>query len=259
VVVYFNIFAIILSMVDELDLNAPTEKVEQNNINNKGNKPKKKRRIIKWIIISFVILLLLSLVIFFIALVKTNLNNLNSNTSSVYDISTTDDPYAGGADADIVIVELADFQCPYCFTVFPTVRELIDIYDDQIRFIFRDFPIDDIHPQAQKAAEAGECASEQGKFWEYHDKLFINQDNLGEISLINYASELGLDELQFKECLESNRYYEEVQQDFASGILAGSEGTPTFFINNVEFQGALTIESFKSIIDRLLEIFAEEE
>ncbi len=248
-------------MADELDLDAPpiqNSVPEASQIQNKiqSNTPPKKRKIIKWIIISFVILLVLSIGIFFIALVKKNMDNLN-NTNSVYDISTTDDPYAGGENANVVIVEFSDFQCPYCFQVFPTVREIINKYGDQIKFIYRDFPIDDIHPQAQKAAEAGECAAEQDRFWDFHDKLFINQDNLTETSLKNYASELGLNTEQFNACLESNRYYEEVQQDFASGILAGVEGTPTFFINNVKFEGAITLESFTTIIDKLLLIYSQ--
>lgn len=243
-------------MVDELSLDAPEEQKEpQNNI--QKNNPKKKKKTVKWVLISFLIFLLIASALFFIAVLRLNLNKINDD-NSVYDISTTDDPYAGGENADVVIVEFGDFQCPYCFQVFPTVRELLNDYGDKIKFIYRDFPNMDIHPQSQKAAEASECAAEQGKFWEYHDKLFINQDNLGVGALKNYAAELGLDETEFNECLDSNRYYEEVQQDFASGILAGVDGTPTFFINNVKFEGAITLDNFQSIIDQLLVIFEQQ-
>lgn len=250
-------------MVDELDLNAPNDLVEEQSkkqvIGNLTLKaPKKKRKVLKWVIISVAVLIVILFSIFFIGLVKTSIDQISGNdNSSIFDITTTDDPYAGSLEAKIVIVEFSDFQCPYCFQSFPTVREIIDIYGDQIRFIYRDFPIDDIHPQAQNAAEAGECASEQDKFWEYHDKLFINQDNLSLDALKYYASEIGLDTDTFDECLDSHRYYEEVQQDFASGIIAGVEGTPTFFINDVKFQGAITVENFKNIIDQLLVIFQQ--
>jgi len=251
-------------MVDELDLNAPTEKVEpqsnnQDNKNANSQPTKKKRKVLKWVIIGIILVFVVLFVIYFTGVVKTYLDDLNSgDNTTIYDITTLDDPYAGSLEADVVIVEFADFQCPYCFQVFPTVREIISTYGDQIRFIYRDFPIDDIHPYAQNAAEAGECASEQDKFWEYHDKLFINQDNLDLASLKNYALELGLDTQEFNTCLDSNRYYTEVQQDFASGIVAGVEGTPTFFINDIQFQGAITVENFKSIIDELLVIFEQQ-
>jgi len=244
-------------MVDELSLEAQPQPIQNEN-NNKQKPPQKKKKTWKWIIISFIIFVVLSALLFFIALINLNLEDLNEE-KNVYDIATTDDPYAGGENADVVIVEFSDFQCPYCFQVFPTVREILDLYGEQIKFIYRDFPNITAHPESQKAAEAAECAAEQGRFWDYHDKLFINQNNLGSGSLKNYAAELSLDQGQFDECLDSGRYYAEVQQDFASGVVAGVEGTPTFFINNVKFEGAITVDNFKTIIDQLLVIFEQQQ
>ena len=124
-------------MVDELSLDAPDEQKEQQN-NIKQKKPKKKKKTLKWVLISFLIFLLIASALFFMSMLSLNINKINDD-NSVYDISTTDDPYAGGENADIVIVEFSDFQCPYCFQVFPTVRELIDDYGDKIKFIYGEF------------------------------------------------------------------------------------------------------------------------
>ena len=134
------------------------------------------------------------------------------------------------------------------------MRELLSAYGEQIKFIFRDFPLKN---NSQKAAEAGECAHEQGKFWEMHDKLFINQNDLSVLALKRYASELGLDESSFNECLDSGRYVTEVQEDLSDGLLAGVDGTPTFFINDYEFQGSVTVDAFKMIIDELIAIYSQ--
>lgn len=207
------------------------------------------------ITITVVVVLFISLGIVFYSLVRDNIRILeNENQAATLHIASTDDPYKGGMDAEIVIVEFSDFQCPYCFQSFPVVRELISTYGDQIKFIYRDFPLRDY---SQKAAEAGECAHEQGKFWEMHDKLFINQSNLNVFNIKQYALELGLDESSFNECLDSGRYVSEVQEDFSDGILAGVDGTPTFFINDYEFQGSVTVDAFKTIIDGLIAIYSQ--
>ena len=218
------------------------------------NSPRKKSRA-GLITIIVVAVFFIGLVIVFYSLVRENIGVLeNQNQSATSHIATADDPYKGGAEAGIVIVEFSDYRCPYSFQSFPVVRELISTYGDQIKFIFRDFPLKEY---SQKAAEAGECAHEQDKFWEMHDKLFINQSDLSVMSIKQYALEVGLDELSFNECLDSGRYASEVQEDFSDGLLAGVDGTPTFFINGHEFQGSVTVDAFKMIIDELIAIYSQ--
>lgn len=207
------------------------------------------------ITIIVVVVLFIGLGVVLYILVRENVELLgNQNQAATLHIATADDPYKGGIDAKIVIVEFSDFQCPYCYQAFPVVRELISTYGDQIKFIYRDFPLKDY---SQKAAEAGECAHEQGKFWEMHDKLFINQSNLSVFDIKQYALELGLDGSSFNECLDSGRYAAEVQEDLSDGLLAGVDGTPTFFINEREFQGSATVDVFKTIIDELIAIYSQ--
>ncbi|MEA3494461.1 MAG: DsbA family protein [Bacteroidota bacterium] len=249
-------------MTDELDLNLPTEDATQKKQpvqapkeGKKQPKKGKKSHRVLWVVLSIFLVFLIVVGVWFYGLVKENIDMiLNEDNTTIHDIATNDDPYAGSNDAKIVIVEFSDFQCPYCTQAFSTVREVISTYGDQIKFIYRDFPNSTIHPQSLKAAEAGECASEQNKFWEMHDKIYINTD-LSVTALKQYATEVGMDAGQFNECLDSDRYYEEVQQDFASGIVAGVDGTPTFFINGTKFEGSVSVDNFKSIIDELLVIY----
>lgn len=167
-------------------------------------------------------------------------------------LETRDDPMLGNPEAAVVIVEFGDFQCPFCKNAFPTVREMQTEFKDQVLFIWRDMPLRDIHPQAQKAAEAGECAHEQGKFWEYHDKLFINQTRLGIDDLKDYARQVGLNGTQFDLCLDSNKYAFEVEQDLQDAMQAGVQGTPTFFINGQLIAGVIPRDTFRQIIIQLL-------
>lgn len=220
-----------------------------------NNPPRKRSR--RWPCIILVIAIILALIIlayllFLIAKKGVILSSLNnnqaSNQTSNINVVTTDDPYKGSNEAKVVIVEFSDFECPYCFQEFPVVRQIIETYGDQINFIFRDFPIAD-HPYAQKAAEAGECAHEQGKFWQMHDKMFINHDQLDDESLKIYAQQVGLDTNQFNECLDSGKYKKEVENDYANGLAAGVTGTPTFFINGQIVEGAVPLEFFKQVID----------
>ncbi len=158
-----------------------------------------------------------------------------------------DDPTRGPVDAPIVLVEFSDFQCPFCQRATGTLVELIDRYEDQIQFVYKDYPLPS-HPEAFKAAEAGNCAHEQGMFWEFHDKMFGSQDALDVPSLNTYASELGLDAAAFSTCLEEGRYTQRVQQDLQIGQLYGVSSTPTVFINGRPVLGAVPIETFDQII-----------
>ncbi len=167
------------------------------------------------------------------------------------EVSPDDDPFLGEDNAPVTIIEFSDYQCPFCKKFYDeTEKQLIKDYVEtgKVKFVYRDFPLDSIHPLARKAAEAAECADEQGKFWEYHDKLFETQ-KLDEASLKQHAKDLGLDTEQFNSCLDSGKYKDEVQKDLDDGIKAGVTGTPTFFINGKKVVGAQPYSVIKQIID----------
>jgi protein-disulfide isomerase len=168
--------------------------------------------------------------------VDTNIQNLAS-----------DDPFTGGANAKVVIVEFSDFQCPACGQAYPVLKQIKADYLDKIKLVYRDFPLSQ-HTFAFKAAEAANCANEQSQFWAYHDILFENQDNLGADALKQYAADLGLDTAKFNSCLDSGKYAQEVSNDLADGAAAGVSSTPTFFINNKRYSN-MPYAQFKQIID----------
>jgi len=163
-------------------------------------------------------------------------------------LATTDDPSRGPKDAKVVIVEFSDFQCPFCGQAYPVVKQILKDYGDRILFVYRDFPIAEIHPQAIIAAMAGECAHEQGKFWPMHDKIFENQANITEADLKIYAIQVGLNSIQFGNCLTSGKYLSEIEADLNDGFNAGIRSTPTFVINGVQLAGVLPFNTFEQII-----------
>ena len=169
-----------------------------------------------------------------------------------FNVTTTDDPSLGSPQAKVTIVEFADFNCPYSRTESFLLRSLVQRYGDKINFIFRDFPVADLHPQAELAAEAGACANEQGKFWPYHDKLFLEQSDWSREHLEQMAKELNLDTARFSSCLKSGRFTDEVKDDVAAGIIAGVRGTPTFFINGHRIPGAIPEKYLVQIIESFL-------
>jgi protein-disulfide isomerase len=168
------------------------------------------------------------------------------------DVSTNGEPALGPASAPVTIVEFSDFQCPYCRTVQPTLKRLLQEYQDRVKLVFRDFPLRNIHPQAQKAAEAAQCAADQQQFWPYHDKLFA-VTNLQVQDLKQYAQELGLDMPQFTTCLDSDKYAQEVERDLQDGLKVGVSATPSFFINGQPVSGAVPYERFKELVEAALE------
>ncbi len=179
--------------------------------------------------------------------------NINSNLTKI-DVDTGDDPALGPKGTLVTIVEFSDFECPISEQVHTTIEEMVKIYGNKIRYVFRDFPVTYVHDYAEKAAEAGECAHEQGKFWEYHVKLFANQKNLTEDALKQYAGDIGLDRNRFINCLDSDKYAAEVKQDIDDGILAGVRGTPTWFIDGVKVEGIIPADKFVEIIDEQIKI-----
>ena len=160
-------------------------------------------------------------------------------------------PILGEEDAPVTIVEFSDFQCPYCARffeqTFPQLKENY-IKTGKVKLAFRHLPLS-FHQYAQKTAEASECANEQGKFWEYHDTVFNNQDQLSDTILSTWAGEIGLDVKKFDDCLESGKYKEKVQADSNDAGSYGVSGTPSFFVNGKLLVGAQPYEAFQQVID----------
>ena len=162
-----------------------------------------------------------------------------------------DDAVKGSLSAPITIVEFSDFECSFCERfVSQTLSDLETKYIDtgKVRFIYRDFPLA-FHTNAQKAAEAAECAGEQGKYYEMHDKIFENQNAIGVNNLKSYAKQIGLDETEFNTCLDSGEMAQEVAKDFSDGQKLGVSGTPTFFVNGTKLVGAQPLSAFEQIIE----------
>jgi predicted DsbA family dithiol-disulfide isomerase len=158
-------------------------------------------------------------------------------------------PSKGPRNAPVTIVEFSDFQCPYCLVFQNTLQEVEEAYGDWVRFVYRQFPLSSIHPQAYDAALASLCADEQGKFWEMHDAMFTNQHALGREQLKSTARDLGLDGDEFDECLDLDEYAEEVEVDLQAGRSVGVQGTPATFINGRFVSGAKPFEEVAEIID----------
>lgn len=155
------------------------------------------------------------------------------------------DHIRGKHGAPVTLVEYGDFECPYCGEAFPEVEAVLSGTDD-IRFVFRHFPLTTAHPHAEGAAEAAEAAGAQGKFWQMYQTLYTNQDALDGRSLVTYAADLGLDQQQFITDLEQRRYRDRVKHDFMGGVRSGVPGTPCFFINGFRYRGGFDRDSLIS-------------
>ena len=158
----------------------------------------------------------------------------------------------GPREAPINIVEFSDFRCPFCKSVVPTLKQLATQYGDKVRWVFRDFPIPGLHPDAPLAHEAARCAGEQGKFWPYHDLLFERATDASAPALKQYAAEVGADRAAFDQCLDGHKYQQAVNADVEAGSKLGVSGTPTFFINGELLSGAQPVSEFQRIIEREL-------
>lgn len=168
-----------------------------------------------------------------------------------HDVSVDDDPAMGKPTAPVTIIMFSDFQCSACSATHPVLKKVISEYADKVRFAVRDFPLESIHENAFRSALAANAARQQGKFFEYIDILYRNQENLDAASLGRYASELGLNLKQFELDLSSEKTAAEVRKDMADALRHGARGTPTIFINGVRTQ-RLTADAFRSAIDRAL-------
>ena len=145
--------------------------------------------------------------------------------------------------APVTLVEYGDYECPYCGHAYPIIKQVQKNLGNKLRFIFRNFPITQIHPHAQHAAEAAEVAAAQNKFWEMHDYLYEHQQALDDNHLEKYASRLGLDITQFNQDMASHVHAQRVREDFLSGVRSGVNGTPTFYINGIRYNGSGDLET----------------
>jgi protein-disulfide isomerase len=152
------------------------------------------------------------------------------------------DHIQGAADAPITLLEYGDYECPFCGEAQPIVREIQRRLGDSLCFAFRHFPMANVHPHAEHAAEAAEAGGELGAFWPMHETLFANQDALDDESLAQYAASLGLDEARVLQEVISNAHTHRIREDFRSGVRAGVNGTPSFFINGQRYDGARALE-----------------
>ncbi len=169
------------------------------------------------------------------------------------DIPTAGAFSKGPSDAPITFVEYGDFHCPFCKRVQPTITQVLAKYKGKIRMVYKDFPLDQLHPQARAAAEAARCAGEQGKFWEFHDRVYAGDPDATAPTLLLYAQQVGLDVPKFDACRSARKYQSEVQADVAEGTRLGVNGTPGFFINGRFLSGAQPLEAFTKIIDEELD------
>ena len=147
------------------------------------------------------------------------------------------DHILGNGQADLTIVEYGDYQCPHCGKAHPVIKEMMTELGSQIRFVFRNFPLSEMHPYAKSAALAAEAAALQGKFWEMHDAIFENQNSLNDQWLLDMAQQLELDMDKFRSDLNDESIVDRVEGDFESGMMSGVNGTPTFFVNGQKFDG----------------------
>lgn len=189
---------------------------------------------------------------------KDGLSDTNAGGSVSQNLAD-DDPVLGNVDAPVVLVEFGDFQCPFCKKFHEEARkEILEKYVEtgKVKIVYRDFPLENIHPAARPAAEAAECADEQGKFWPYHDALYTRQDELakGTMDYAVLANELGLAKGAFEKCVKDRKYKDEVTKDYEDGVKAGVDGTPALFINGkkVSPAGAQPFSVFQAEIEAAL-------
>ena len=155
----------------------------------------------------------------------------------------------GPETAQVTLLEYGDYECPYCGAAHQVTKEIQRRMGDRLRFVFRHFPLANVHPHAEHAAEAAECAAAQGAFWEMHDTLFEHQAALDDRHLRDYARALGLDIDQFDDEMATHVHAPRVREDFLSGVLSGVNGTPTFFINGMRHDGGFDLETLLTALE----------
>jgi predicted DsbA family dithiol-disulfide isomerase len=161
-------------------------------------------------------------------------------------------PSRGPADAKVTIVEFSDFQCPFCQRAKPVLDEIVTRHPNDVRIVYRNLPLDSLHPRARASAEAAACAADGNKFWEYHDKLFANNRALGDPELRKYAEEVGLDKAAFEECVTSRKHASAVEADVEEAKKIGITGTPAFVVNGILMTGLQTADALDELIQEEL-------
>ncbi|MBI4122245.1 MAG: thioredoxin domain-containing protein [Parcubacteria group bacterium] len=163
-------------------------------------------------------------------------------------------PSLGAANAKITIVEFADFQCPFSRTAALPIREIVSLYPNDVRLVFRHFPLTAVNPLAQRLAESSQCAHDQGKFWAFHDQVYLtgNNEELQAADIDRIARSIGLNMEHFNKCVVSNQFADAVKQDFADGLNAGVRGTPTWFVNGQKVEGDLTRADWENVVKQVL-------
>lgn len=174
----------------------------------------------------------------------------NENAEALHLPVSKRDHCQGPANASMTLVEYGDYECPACGQAYGIIKEVQRALNGRLRFVFRNFPLATIHPHAERAAEAAEAAAAQERFWEMHDMLFENQEALEDEDLAEYAKNLGLDAKRLAVEIESGAHIARVREDFQSGIRSGVNGTPTFYINGVRYDGSYDRESLVAALTR---------
>lgn len=164
---------------------------------------------------------------------------------------SSSDHIRGDPSAPLVLLEYGDYECPYCGLAHPITQQVLQHYGRQLKFVFRNFPLTEVHPHAESAAETAEFAAAHGRFWEMHDLIYENQERLSLATLLALAKTLGLPIPALRTALEQGAYREKVRRDFLGGARSGVNGTPTFFIDGHKHIGAFDFESLRAAIDRL--------
>ena len=162
------------------------------------------------------------------------------------------DHIKGTPDAPIELVEFGDYQCPHCAAAYPILKAIERAYGKDLKFVFRHFPLSEIHQYAQAAAIAAEAAGQQGKFWQMHDIIFERQPELSVGSLLDFAEELGLNMMKLKKDMTDKTIVGKIEADFESGVRSGVNGTPSFFINGHKYNGVYDFDSLAAAIETLI-------
>ena len=179
---------------------------------------------------------------------------INLKPPPVYraNVSAQGAPVRGSENAPVTIIEFSDFHCPYCKQVQPTLSRILSEYGDRVRLAYRDFPLDQLHPSARKAAEAARCANDQGKFWEFHDKLYAGGTDASPETLTRFAREIDMDVVAFQQCVAIGKHRSAIDRDIQEASSLGVTGTPGFFINGRLVSGAQAYEGFAQVINEEL-------
>ncbi|KYK25287.1 hypothetical protein AYK26_02285 [Euryarchaeota archaeon SM23-78] len=227
-----------------------TTKNKEVSVQEKEEEPKSERTENLVAIGVFIFIILIGLAIFTKGF---GLFEKAGNETARIRIPLGNDPYIGSENSKILIIAFSEYECPFCTESESTMKSIREKYAAEVVYVFKDYPLTRIHPNAYNAALAAECAKEQDKYWEYHDLLYEHNDQLEPHYLEEYAGLVGLDTEKFKACFETQKYKLEVEKDILTGKQVGVSGTPTFFINGIMVVGAKAEEEFIKIINSELD------